>query len=51
MSSNPSLFGVVADCIYPVNRTDKLGPFDSPWAVNNRAEVPALNGFKPSLSI
>ena len=48
MSSSPSLFGVVADGIYPVNRTDKLGPFDSPWAVNNRAEVPALNGFNPA---
>lgn len=48
MSSNPSLFGVVADGIYPVNRTDKLGPFDSPWAVNNRAEVTALNVFNPA---
>ena len=48
MSSDPSLFGVVANGKYPVNRTEKLGPFDSPWAVNDRAKVPALNDYNPA---
>ena len=38
MSSDPSLFGVVANGKYP----------DSPWAVNDRAKVPALNDYNPA---
>ena len=47
MSSNPSRYGVVADGDYSVNRVDKLGPYNSPWAINNRGKVPELSNFNP----
>ncbi len=51
MSSNPTLFGVVADGTYNVNRIgdrEKKGPYDSVWTLNNRKEVPAMNDFNPA---
>ena len=48
MSSDPSLFGEVENGIYPVNKVTKLGPYSSPWVINNRGEVPAMNGFNPA---
>ena len=48
MSSDPSLFGVAEKGIYTVNKVSKLGPFSSPWVVNDRGEIPAMNGFNPA---
>ena len=47
MSSDPSLFGVIANGQYEVHR-HYLGPYESEWAINKRGEVPALNGFNPA---
>lgn len=30
-----------------INRVDKLGPYNSPWAINNRGKVPELSNFNP----
>ena len=46
MSSDPSLFGVVDNGIYTVNKTITLGPYDSTWKINY--DVPALNNFNPA---
>ena len=51
MSSDPTKFGVVADGEYDVNRVSNLGPYDSPWAVNNRGSVPAQNNFNPAFPL
>ena len=48
MSSDPTLFGVVDNGVYLINKTHQLGPYDSPWSVNDRGKVPALNGFNPA---
>ena len=48
MSSDPTLFGVVDNGIYAINKTNQPGPFGSQWSVNNRGKVPALNGFNPA---
>ena len=48
MSSDPSIFGVVADGEYTVNRVDKLGPYDSPWVLESRnSRIPAWNNKNP----
>jgi RHS repeat-associated protein len=53
MSSDPKLFGVVADGYYNVNRigkNDKKGPYGSEWTLNKRGEVPAMNDYNPAHS-
>ena len=47
MSSNPSRYGVVADGEYNVRRVNPLGPYGSPWAINNRGKVLELSNFNP----
>ncbi len=47
MSSNPSHYGVIADGDYNVNKVTPLGPFNSPWAINNRGKVPELSNYNP----
>ncbi len=47
MTSNPSRYGVVADGDYTVNRVVKPGPFNSPWAINNRGRVKEWTNFNP----
>ena len=47
MSSDPSLFGVIANGQYEVHR-HYPGPYGSEWAINKRGKVPALNGFNPA---
>ena len=51
MSSDPNLFGVVADGSYDVNRigiNEKRGPYNSEWTLNKRGNVPALNNYNPA---
>lgn len=51
MSSDPNLFGVVADGTYDVNRIgskEKRGPYNSVWTLNKRGNVPAMNNFNPA---
>ena len=48
MSSDPNKFGVVADGTYDVNKVKRRGPYISEWTLNNRSNVPAMNGFNPA---
>ena len=51
MSSDPSLFGVVAEGTYIVNRlnpNDRKGPYQSEWTLNNRGKVPANGNINPA---
>ncbi len=50
MSSDPSKYGVVADGTYNVNRisNNDLGPYKTPFAVNDKGKVPALGNFNPA---
>lgn len=51
MSSDPNLFGVVADGTYDVNRIgskEKRGPYNSVWTLNKRGNGPAMNNFNPA---
>ena len=48
MSSDPHRFAVLANGDYDVNRVVKLGPYDSPWAIENRGNVPTLYDTNPA---
>lgn len=51
MSSYSSLFGVVAEGTYIVNRlnpNDRKGPYQSEWTLNNRGKVPANGNINPA---
>jgi hypothetical protein len=51
MSSDRTLFGVVANGTYNVNRIgdkEKKGPYGSVWTLNDRKEVPAMDDFNPA---
>ena len=51
MSSDPNLFGVVADGEYTVYRlgvNERKGPYNSEWTLNKRGKVPALNDYNPA---
>ena len=42
MSSDPKRFGVLDNGEYNVNRVTELGPYESPWTIENRGKVPTL---------
>ncbi len=48
MSSEPKKFGVIANGVYDVYRTDVHGTLDLEWAINNRGKVGSLYGYNPA---
>ena len=48
MSSNPKKFGVIANGVYDVRRTNLHGALDLEWAINEKGKVPSLYGYNPA---
>ena len=51
MSSDSEKYGVVANGFYSVNRIankESYGPYNTPFAVNNKGKVPALGNYNPA---
>ena len=48
MSSNPEMFGVLANGEYNVVRDPITGPYGSPWAIEGRGELPTLFDVNPA---
>lgn len=48
MSSDPAKFGVLANGEYNVHREQKMGPYDSPWAIEGRGKLPTLYEVNPA---
>ena len=51
MSSDSEKYGVVANGFYSVNRIsnkESYGPYNTPFAVNNKGKIPALGNYNPA---